>query len=59
LTPAKLYDAQQLQPPAPPDIEAEAAAFAAASNPDCGPQMPFVSSSKLDAVLRILQQYHA
>lgn len=60
LAPAKLYSAAQLQPPAPIDIEEEAAALDAAKQPDDDwalEEERFISSSKLDAVVRLLEQY--
>ncbi|BDA45031.1 Helicase-like transcription factor [Coccomyxa sp. Obi] len=66
LSPAKIYTAAQLQPLMPIDIEEEAAALDAskANNKDGGgdwfqEQERFVSSSKLDAVMRLLEQYCA
>ncbi|CAL8469222.1 g8763 [Coccomyxa elongata] len=66
LSPAKIYAAAQLRPPAPFDIEEEAAALEAFKNTgkdgsggDWFQEQRFVSSSKLDAVMRLLEQYCA
>ncbi|KAK9908100.1 hypothetical protein WJX75_002756 [Coccomyxa subellipsoidea] len=60
LAPAKLFSAAQLQPPAPKDIEEEAAELEAAKGKDDDwalEEERFVSSSKLEAVVRLLEQY--
>ena len=68
LSPAKLYSAAQLRPPEPLDIEEEAAALEASKNGDKDggnnggdwfQEQHFVSSSKLDAVMHLLEQYCA
>ena len=60
LAPAKLFSAAQLQPPAPKDIEEEAAELEAAKGKGDDwalEEERFVSSSKLEAVVRLLEQY--
>lgn len=66
LSPAKIYTVEQLRPSAPFDIEEEAAALEASKTNDKGgsggdwfQEQRFVSSSKLDAVMRLLEQYCA